>query len=423
MRRGPGRIKASLVLWAGAVGIGCAATALAAAAGGAFAWFEAMRGRWWWWPFCVLPVGGMALTWFIHRVGPGTEGSGIQQAVAALQVAGEGQLPGRLINLRLALAKFIAIVGGMASGFVLGLEGPTVQIGASILFSLRRFFPRDTAMLRRQLIRAGGAAGIAAAFNAPLAGLVFAFEEMSHAPGHASGKLVAAIVLAGVVAQPVFGYQSYFGRLALSGDLPLASLQALALLAFAGGLVGGGLSWMALRTQHWIPQRVQRLRLTHPYAFVVVCGLLIALLGMAAPIFGSGAETTRALLAGRADLPWYYLPCKFSGLLLTMLTGLPGGVFSPSLSLGAGLGAWFLPFAGEAWQAECIAVGMTAVLAAVTRAPLTAAFIMIEMTDGHTLVLEMLGAAFIAAHVARLYGVRFYHEQAVRIVSARYKKV
>jgi len=157
--------------------------------------------------------------------------------------------------------------------------------------------------------------------------------------------------------------------------------------------------------------------------FVVGCGSLIALLGMAAPIFGSGAETTKALLAGRESLPWQYMPCKFGGLLLTMLTGLPGGIFSPSLSLGAGLGSWFLPLAGEAWQAEFIAVGMTSVLAAMTRAPLTAAFIMIEMTDGHTMVLEMLGAAFLAAYVARLFGVRFYHEQAVRIIAAHnYKK-
>ena len=366
----------------------------------------------------------MVLTWFIRYVGPGTEGSGIQQAVAALLAARDPHLPGRLINLRLALAKFVAIVGGLASGFVLGLEGPTVQIGASILFSLRRFFPVDTANMRRQLVLAGGAAGIAAAFNAPLAGLIFAFEEMSHAPAHrTSGKLVVAIILAGVVAQPVFGYQSYFGRLALSGDLPLVTVPALLLLALLGGLVGGAFSWLALRTERWMPRAVQRLRRGHPYIFVAGCGFLIALLGMAVPIFGSGAETTRALLAGSENLPWQYLPCKFAGLVLTVLTKLPGGIFSPSLALGAGLGNWFLPFIDPVWQEEFLAVGMASVLAAVTRAPLTAAFIMIEMTDGHTMVLEMLGAAFLAAHVARFFRARFYREQAARILSAnRYKE-
>ncbi|MCL1985495.1 MAG: chloride channel protein, partial [Betaproteobacteria bacterium] len=86
-------------------------------------------------------------------------------------------------------------------------------------------------------------------------------------------------------------------------------------------------------------------------------------------------------------------------------------------------GNWFLPFIDPVWQEEFLAVGMASVLAAVTRAPLTAAFIMIEMTDGHTMVLEMLGAAFLAAHVARFFRARFYREQAARILSAnRYKE-
>ncbi|MDR0239736.1 MAG: chloride channel protein [Deltaproteobacteria bacterium] len=415
-------MRASLFLWIGAVGIGCAATLLAATADWAFAWFEGMRGRWWWWPFFALPLGGMALTRFIRYVGPGIEGSGIQHAVAALQAAVEPRLAERLINLRLALAKFVAIVGGLASGFILGLEGPAVQLGASILFSLRRFYPEDTTALRHQLIVAGGAAGIAAAFNAPLAGLIFAFEEMGHAsPRYIPGKLVIAVILAGVVAQQMFGYQSYFGRIALSGGLPLAAIPVLVLLALLGGLVGGGFSWLALRTDRWMPQSVLQLRRKHPYMFVAGCGILIALLGMAAPIFGSGAETTRALLAGHEDLPrqYLYLPCKFAGFVLTLLTGLPGGIFSPSLSLGAGLGSWFLPLVDAAWQVEFIAVGMVSVLAAVTRAPLTAAFILIEMTDGHAMVLEMLGAAFLAAYVARFFRVRFYHELAARILSVK----
>jgi H+/Cl- antiporter ClcA len=258
--------------------------------------------------------------------------------------------------------------------------------------------------------------------NAPLAGLVFALEEMRHTPGYASNQVVIAIILAGIVVQPVFGYQSYFGRLALSGDLPLTAFPALFSLVLLGGLVGGGFSWLALRTDRWIPRRIQGLRNEHPYMFVAVCGLLIAFLGMLVPIFGSGADTTRALLAGGETPPWQYLPCKFAGLVLTLLTGLPGGIFSPSLSMGAGLGSWFLPLAGAAWQTEFIAVGMVSVLAAVTRAPLTAAFIMIEMTDGHAMVLEMLGAAFLSAHIARFFRARFYHELADRILQTSQHK-
>ncbi len=411
------RTKSLLFLWIGAVGIGCAAVLLAATAGKAFALFERMRALWAWWPFVALPLGGMALTWFMRRVGPGAEGSGIQQAIAALSEADEPGRARRLVNIRLALAKFVAITGGMGSGFVLGLEGPTVQIGASILHSLRRFFPAETPLLRRQLILAGGAAGIAAAFNAPLAGLIFAFEEMSHSSkGHTPGKLVMAIILAGVVAQPVFGYQSYFGRIALVGHTPPAYVPLLALLAVLGGLIGGAFTWLALRLDRWLPAPVLRLRREKPYLFVACCGALIAVAGLAAPIYGSGAETTRLILTGKTEVPWQYLPCKFAGLLLTFVTGLPGGIFSPSLSIGAGLGSCFLPFAAAPLHGEFITVGMVSVLAGVTRAPLTAAFIMIEMTDGHSIVLAALGAAFLADYAARFFHVRFYHELAARII-------
>ncbi len=412
-----GRTGRLLVLWAGAVGIGCAAVLLAAAAGKSFALFEHLRGRWPWWPFLALPLGGLALTWFMRRVGPGAEGSGIQQAIAALEEAGDPAMPGRLVNLRLAAAKFAAITGGMGSGFVLGLEGPTVQIGASIFYSLRRFFPHTTPLLRRQLILAGGAAGIAAAFNAPLAGLIFAFEEMSHSrKGHTPAKLAMAIILAGVVAQPVFGYQSYFGRIALAGNMPPMYAPLLALLAVLGGLAGGAFTWLALRLHLWVPAPILRMRVERPYLFVACCGILIAVAGLAAPIYGSGAETTRLMLDGRLDVPRLYLPCKFAGLLLTFATGLPGGIFSPSLSIGAGLGSWFLPFVESPWHGEFLTVGMTAVLAGVTRAPMTAAFILIEMTDGHAIVLAALGAAFLAEYTARFFHVRFYHELAARIV-------
>lgn len=406
----------SLLLWVAPVGIGCAAALLAFAANAAFGLFTSFAEHRWW-PFVALPLGGAALTWFMRRVGPGAEGSGIQQVIAALRVADEPGRMGRLVAVRLALAKFAAIVGGLGSGFVLGLEGPTVQIGASLFYSFRRFLAVDGVVQRRQLLLAGGAAGIAAAFNAPMAGLIFAFEELSFsAKGHTSGKLVLAVILAGVVAEPVFGYQSYFGRVTLTAAMPLAHIPLLLALAFLGGLVGGGFSWLTIHTARWMPASLLRLQVARPYCFVALCGLCIALAGLAAPIHGSGAELVKEVLAGKASLDWQYMPLKLAGLLLTFLTGLPGGIFSPSLSVGAGLGSWFLPLVSQPWHNVFIAAGMAAVLAGVTRAPLTTAFILIEMTDGHSMVLEALLAALLAAWTARFFRVRFYHDLAERIL-------
>ncbi len=412
----PPHIK-SLLLWLAPVCIGCAAALLAYAANCAFSFFTACVGRWWWWPFLSLPAGGMLLTLYMIRSGKGAEGSGIPQALAAQRVADDPARMSRLVTLRLALVKFLSIVGGMASGFVLGLEGPTVQIGASIFYSFRRFLSVDGPLQRRQIILAGAAAGIASAFNAPLAGLIFAFEEMSSTiKGHTPAKLVIAVILAGMVAGPIFGYQSYFGRVPVHSGMPLHLLPLVAVIALAGGVIGGAFSWLAIRTHVWLPLPVRRWCARHPYLFVAVCGLLIAAAGMGAPIYGSGAELTKEVLAGKAELSWQYLPLKFSGLLLTFLTGLPGGIFSPSLSIGAGLGSYFLPFVDPLWQTEITAVGMVAVLSAVTRAPLTSAFIMIEMTDGHSMVLQALAAAFIAAWAARFFRVRIYHELAARML-------
>ncbi len=412
----------ALLLWLAPICTGLAAILLARAAGLSYGFFTRMLALYPWWPFLAMPLGGVILTWFLRRVGPGAEGSGIQQTIAAMHVAGEPERLPTLVSLRLAVVKFVAIIGGLGSGFVLGLEGPTVQIGAGIFQAFRRWLPSDRELHLRRLIAAGGAAGIAAAFNAPMAGLMFAFEEMSQSlKGHTSARLALAVILAGVVAEPAFGWSNYFGQIApLSSGLPARLVLPLVGLAVLGGLLGGGFSWLVVRASVWLPGPLWRFRMEHPYVYVACSGLLIALCGLAAPIFGSGMDVTHRLLAGGELPPWYYVPCKYVGLLVTYLTGLPGGIFAPSFSLGAGLGSWFAPLAGPHWQCEFMAAGMTAVLAGVTRAPLTSAFIMLEMTGGQGMVLPALGTAFCAAWTARFFRVHFYHDLADRLVRHGY---
>lgn len=404
-----------LLVWVAPLLIGCAAVLLAFCADAAFAAFQSLHNRWWWWPFLSLPLGGVGITYFMRRIGRGAEGSGIPQAKAALLLTHRPERLKGLVSIRLAVVKFLSIVAGMFSGFVLGLEGPTVQIGSSIFYSFRRFLAKDSMLARRQLITAGGAAGIAAAFNAPLAGVIFAFEElMPTTRGNTPIKLVIAVILAGMVAEPVFGYQSYFGRVALQSGMPVHLLPQLLGLAVCGGLVGGAFAWAAIRGMGKLPFPLFSLR--HPYLFVALCGLLIALAGLAAPIYGSGAQFTKAILAGETSPAWQYFPLKLLGLLLTFFTGLPGGVFSPSLSIGAGLGFLFTPHVDALWQIQFTALGMVAVLAAVTRAPLTSAFIMIEMTSGQGMVLPAAAVALVASWTAGRFKVNFYRELAGRML-------
>lgn len=407
-----------LIFCLGAALVGITALLLGLLAHGAFALFSVITAAHAWFPFISLPLGGILLTGLMHLAGPGTEGSGIQQDIAAIQLAASTNLVQRFINARLAITKFFALILGTLSGFVVGLEGPTVQLGASILYPFRRFFPMDTTLLRRQLLMAGGAAGIAAAFNAPLAGLMFAFEELgSSTRSHTPSRVAVAVILAGSIAYAFSAGHTYFGPIFLLYAPPLELVKLLPILflvTIAGALSGGAFSWLALRAAVWMPKPVFALKKNHPYIFVVLCGLLIAACGLGAPIFGSGAALTADMLHGTETVQWYYAPLKFCVLLLTNLTSIPGGVFAPSLSLGAGIAGIFLPLTNPEWAPHIICAGMVAVLAAVTRAPLTAAFIIIEMTDGHSLVPEALAVAFFASYLARLFRVRFYHELALR---------
>lgn len=412
------RTRTTLLLWIGAGLVGLVAVLLALASSWASARFLALQQQHAWAPLLLVPLGGMAVLWTMRRIGRGAEGSGIPQAKAGLMLAERPAPVGRLLSARIAAVKFLGIVGGLGSGFVLGREGPTVQIGASLMYGMRHFAAEDSAALRRQLILAGGAAGIAAAFNTPLGGIVFAFEEMARSvEERTSGKVIGAVILAGVVALALQGDYLYFGRIQVPG-FDYAILLPMLLVGVGAGLIGGGFAWACVHIGRWMPPPVVTWRRRHPYLFVGACGLVIALCGLLAPIHGSGAEVTaQAIDAGRA-LPWYYLPLKWLSLLATFVTGLPGGIFAPSLSMGAGLGSWFAPLFAPALTVKLMAIGMAAMLAAVTRAPLTAAVIMIEMTDGHAMVISVLGASLIAASVARLFGVHLYQDLAEAAIRA-----
>ena len=414
LKKLPERTRGTIVLWLGAAAVGLVAVILAKVAEWAFWGFQALTSEWRWWPFLSLPVGGMAIRWLMGRMGQGAEGSGIPQTMAALEVAAEPVLAERMLSLRIAAAKFVGIVGGVGAGFVLGREGPTVQIGASLMYASRRLLALPEVGFQRQLILAGGAAGIAAAFNTPLAGIVFAFEELARSvEQETSGRLIGAVILAGVMSLALLGDYTYFGRVHVP-DFNYTILIPLIPVAVVAGLIGGGFSWLCVHQARWLPQPLVQLRRTHPYWFIAACGLLIAACGLLVPVFGSGADETSAVISGHGHMAWYYLPLKFVSLLATFVTGLPGGVFAPSLALGAGVGSWFAPLFGADVQIKIVAIGMVAMLAAVTRAPLTSAIIMIEMTDGHAMVISTLAAAMIASNVARVFRVNLYHDLAAR---------
>jgi H+/Cl- antiporter ClcA len=352
------------------------------------------------------PALTVAILWCTHRFAPGAQGSGIPQVVAALDDDLVPMQRHRLVSLWLSLSKIVLVSGGLLAGLSIGREGPTVQVGAGVMQQAERWLARDSGIDAHDLIVAGAAAGIAAAFNTPLGGIIFALEQLSrrHASSHA-GLVLVAIVLAGLVAVSVFGNATYFGELRVQ-SLGWSYLLPGFAVAVACGFAGGLFSHLIVMSAQTLPNRLSRFRAAWPLVFAAACGLVVAVIGLATrgATAGAGYESTRALLEGRMELPAVYTVLKFCATWISAWSGVPAGVFAPSLAIGAGVGrdvAVLSGFAGDS-AIPLIALGMVGFLASSTQGPLTASIIVMEMVSGHNMVLSLMATAFIASGISRL---------------------
>lgn len=381
-------------------------TLLAELASASFEWLtrSGTPGRWL--PLVWTPVLTVALLWLTRRFAPGTEGSGIPHVVAAL----EFQMPegerSRFVSLSLSLKKIALVCGGILAGLSIGREGPTVQVGAGIMQHARRWLSPRSNIDLHDLIVAGAAAGIAAAFNTPLGGIIFAIEQLSRRRGFShSGLVIISIVMAGLVAVSLLGNLTYFGELKVQqlGWSLMAPALAVAVLS---GLAGGVFARLIILSFRALPDRFSRYRARHPLRFAAACGIAVAVIGIVSgqATAAAGYLPTRALLEGRDELPALYTLLKFCATWLSAWSGVPAGVFAPSLAIGAGIGrdvAWMASLSGDA-AIPLVAFGMVGFLSATTHGPLTAFIIVMEMVAGQSLVLSLMAVALVATGVSRL---------------------
>jgi H+/Cl- antiporter ClcA len=381
----------------------------------ASAQFAALRRMAPWAPLLWTPLCAAAVVWCTRRFAPGAAGSGIPQVMATLEPrVGEAER-GLFVSLRLSIAKILLTTGGLLGGLSLGREGPSVQIAAGIMLQARRFMPRNmapgAAVGIHGLLVAGGAAGIAAAFNTPLGGVMFAIEELARAPEQrSSGLIIAAIVLAGLVAVSAHGNGAYFGVIHAS-SIGLDLLWPGLLLAVLAGIAGGVFSRLLIVSLSGQGRdRFSRFRARRPVLFAAGCGLAVAVIGLVTggAAFGSGYGTTRAMVEGSGTMPAAYALFKFLATWLTTWSGVPAGIFAPSLAIGAALGNDIALLLYHAQVPALIALGMVGFLAAATQAPLTAFIIVMEMVDGHAMVLSLMACALVSFVVARAISPPLY---------------
>lgn len=388
--------KVRLVFWMGALLVGgiCALFAiLADYAGDAFNKLVELGT---WVPLVVTPLVMAGLVWATRNLFPGAQGSGIPQAIAAL----ESRRKSVVLSLRIAVGKILLTLVGLMVGASIGREGPSVHIGASIMYSLGRYARFPAHYMQRGLILAGGAAGIAAAFNTPLAGIVFAIEEMSKSfEQRTSGLITIGVVIAGVIAVIMLGPYHYFGT--SDAVMPnAASWLAVPVSGIIGGLLGGLFASALIGGARRLTPVIRN----HPYWVAFACGLAVAVIGYTSNYTssGTGYAAAKAIITGEASWDPIYPLMKAGSTLASYLSGIPGGIFAPSLATGAGVGANLGHWLPVAPISVMVLLGMVGYFAGVVQSPLTAFIIVMEMTNNQEMMLALITTSFIANGVSHL---------------------
>jgi len=362
--------------------------------------------RWIGWTLVIPTAGGLAAGILLYFVVPNARGSGVPQ----VKVAYATNSP--RLRVRDSLGKFCIGTLQIGSGSSLGREGPTVQICAGVATGLGRIAGMSPRNLKR-LIPVGTAAGIAAAFNAPIAAVTFTIEEIVGTLDQTllSGVIVAA-ALAAVVERMVLGGHPVFDVKQAFGLDSAASLSLYAVLGVAAAVVSVGFTASLLGLRRWFAGLRALPRWAHPAAGGLITGALaVAALAVlhSQGITGGGYHQLADALSG--NLPLDVLLglglLKFIATIGAYGSGGAGGIFAPALfiggMLGGAIGVLDVALLGDPPQAigAFALVGMGAVFAGVIRAPITSVLIIIEMTNGYSLILPLMIANMSAYALAR----------------------
>lgn len=353
----------------------------------------------------VLPllglIGGLIAGAFTKYIAPEINGSGIPQVKAYLS-----GYP-MAMNLRVAAAKLVAGVIAIGSGIPLGREGPTVQIGACMAKEVGHWL-KVKSTNSRELLAAGAGAGLAAAFNAPIAGVIFVIEELFK---KVSSATVVTAALASIVASLISQHFATHDVRLAHGVIPdqvsvtFAEIPLFVLLGIGAGLIGAAINLGIIECTKFSTK--SKIDIVWR---VGLAGLIIGVVTALAPIqFHDYAGLTECFTHGEAtwQLALLALAIRPALMVIAYGSGCPGGIFSPALTIGSSLGflVGILAQTYAIGQPEIFALaGMGAVFTAVARVPLTAIIIVFEMTQNFSLILPLMLSSIVAYVVAeRLY--------------------
>ncbi|HUB48308.1 MAG TPA: chloride channel protein [Acetobacteraceae bacterium] len=354
--------------------------------------------------FALCPIGLGVVALLTRKVFPGAQGSGIPQAMAAMEMQGM-EFANAMLSWRIAIGKILLTLVGFVCGASIGKEGPTVQISCSVMNSVGRLGLKPSRDLLRLLVLCGGAAGIASAFNTPIAGAVFAIEEMAHyhIDGYVGRRLLMVTALSGMAMLALVGNYTYFGT--VSAVMPWGTTWAALLpIGIVGGLLGGAFARVLIipvaKFPRWLAWVVER----QPIGFAMLCGLILATVGHLSGglAFCSSYAQARGALHGTLLLPPSFPLLKWAATVISYMSGIPGGIFAPSLSVGAGLAYWFVPLFPHLPISALAMLCMAAYFSGVVQSPITAAVIVLEMTNNIEMTVSVSAAAALGTIFSRM---------------------
>lgn len=388
--------KIRLVFWAGAIVVGLVCALFAELADIANHLFFKIAAANPYWPLVITPVGLAGIAYATRKFFPGSQGSGIPQAIAALDM----QRKSTVLSIKIAIGKVLLTVSGLFFGASIGREGPSVHIGAAIMHSLGNFAKFPPHYMERGLILAGSAAGISAAFNTPLAGIVFAIEEMSRSfENRTSGIVTTAVVFAGVTAMAILGQYHYFGQ--STATLPgVHAWFAVIICGTIGGLLGGLFASSLIYGSKMVAPFIKK----YPVRVAFIAGLFIASIALLSDYSssGTGYGEAKAIIDGTGTFDPLYPFYKMLATVGSYLSGIPGGIFAPSLATGAGIGADLGHWLPVAPLSVMVLLGMVGYFSGVVQSPITAFVIVMEMTANQEMLLALIATSFIAYGASHL---------------------
>ncbi len=368
-----------------------------------------------WSLFIITPVCFLVAWWLVIKFAPFSRGSGIPQVSAAIELTNPKHYykVDKLLSLKIIFIKILSSLFMVLGGGVVGREGPTIQISASIFKIINDILPDWYPKIsKRNMLVTGAASGLAAAFNTPLGGIVFAIEELTKT--HFSlfkSALLTGVIVAGLTALHFLGPYLYLGYPALD-NISVWIIAPIIPLALITGFSGCGMSNIILfvfRKKNALKHNYQKI------IYIIICGLIIASMGyfIDSRTFGSGKEImVSSLFTNDKHLEWYMPILRVVGSIVSFSIGGSGGVFAPALSTGASMGAVMAGWLHLSPTETNLIVlcGMGGFLTGVTRSPFTSSILVIEMTNSHDVIFYLMLTTLLASLISNFMSKHTFYD-------------